>query len=285
MQSFFRFLYRLNMWCYIMARMVGPRKIVLVLAMLALLVSSAWSQTPDGNETENKTISWKIKTTYVQKYINNGIDLQNGTPSIQPELTLDLIGAGVYFSGWGNLALDDDFREWDEADFFIGKYFSLLSDKRYQTDFDLFYSYIYFFRQPRIEDTHKFALSLKMPQLLRLWGNLCLAPAFSGYYEWGWDDEKTGSLAPGIELTLPLPTPWIEEKKPEIHWLVEVWYDNGDPELEVPSGWGYTAMELSADFPWRGVSLRPAFHYQYVFNPTPSRENDAWFTVSVAYQR
>ncbi|MDD5224342.1 MAG: hypothetical protein PHE84_10140 [bacterium] len=262
------------------------RKIIPVSAVLALLASGARAETPAADQREDKTLGWSAEADFVQKYIWRGIDLQDNTPSIQPEIILDSIPSGVYFTAWGNLALDGDFREWDEADFYVGKYLSLLSERPYRMDFDLNYGYSYYYRQSRSEDTNELALSLKMPRVLKLPARLNLLPSFAGYYGWGHEGGKgTVWLKPGIKLTLTLPSPWPGAGEQTVSWFGTAWYGTGKPAYGLPEGWGSLETGLSAVLSWRGLSLSPAFHYQYVFHHySPYLESEIWFTLSLAFE-
>jgi len=125
---------------------------------------------------ENLSVDAKID--YVQKYMCRGFDLQNGDPAIQPSFTLDMGSTGFYSGMWASYALDAEWHEWNEIDFYVGYYDSLWEKDWYAIDIDITYIYYYFPRQDRDEDSHDIALALKLLNVIPPIGPSNLGAAF-----------------------------------------------------------------------------------------------------------
>lgn len=233
---------------------------------------------------ENLSVDAKID--YVQKYMCRGFDLRNGDPAIQPSFTLDMGSTGFYSGMWASYALDAEWHEWNEIDFYVGYYDSLWEKDWYAIDIDITYIYYYFPRQDRDEDSHDITLALKLLNVIPPIGPSNLVPYSTFYYGRSVTGDADDGLwiKIGINYDLPIRAilPW--QKEQTLSMYVETFHNDGAQGFEVDPGWSHLATGISTTFRWRGIGFIPGINYQWSWEDTVNDEDEFWYTFSISYK-
>lgn len=263
-------------------------KIILIRRMTCAILLGVlyFTSTPYAEDNWLQNLSLNARIDYVSKYMWRGFDVLNGTPAIQPSLTLNLGRTGYYIGIWSSIALHKEWGKWNELDFYIGHYRSLWEKDWYALDIDILYTYVYYPRQDRNQDTHEIALALKFPKVIPAIGPSNLVPYSTLYYGRSVtghaDDGLWIKLGTSYELPVPAVLPWQE--KQTLTMYVETFYNDGAQAAEVDPGWSHLETGVTSTFKWREIGFTPGFHYQWSWKDTVNKKNEFWFTFSVSYK-
>jgi len=223
---------------------------------------------------------------YVSKYMWRGFDVLHGTPAVQPSLTLYPGRTGYYLCIWSSIALQEKWRDWDELDFSVGYYDSLWEKDGYALDMDICYTYFYFPRLARDQDTHEIALTLKLPNVIPPLGPTHWVPYSAFYYGRSVRGAPQAGLwiklGTSVELPVPAVLPWQEKQNLTIY--AETFYNDGGQAAHVHPGWSHLATGINTTFKWQGLNFTPGIHYQWSWEETVNEKNEFWYTLSVAYK-
>lgn len=260
---------------------MGNNKILLLLILFCFINAPLY-----GEESSEKKLALDVSIEHVQKYMWRGIDLQNDAGAIQPEMVLDLWGSGFYAGTWGSFAYDDEWRIWDELDYFLGYYFTLFEQEQYAIDMDIAYTYFHFPRQERSIDTMEMAFAFKFPKLISPLGKTSFTPYTTFYYGWsqtGFGDVDGLWIKVGMDLEIMIPAfPSANEEQP-LSMYIETYHNDGAQSFNSKPGWSHLAMGISTTFEWYEIGFTPGINYQWSWEDTINDEDDFWYTFGVSY--
>lgn len=257
-------------------------KMVIILIILFCFISVPLY----GEESSEKKLALDVSVEHVQKYMWRGIDLQDDDGAIQPEMVLDLWDSGFYAGIWGSFAYDDEWRIWDELDYFFGYYFTLFEQERYAIDMDTAYTYFHFPRQERSIDTMEMAFAFKLPNLIPPIGTSTLTPYSTFYYGWsqtGFGDVDGLWVKLGMDLETTIPAFLSANKEQPLSIYIETYHNDGAQSFESETGWSHLAMGISTTFEWHEIGFTPGINYQSSWEDTINDEDEFWYTFKVSY--
>ncbi len=238
--------------------------------------------------TENvgiQNLSLKATIDYTQKFMWRGFDLQDNDPALQADLVIDIGETGFYSGIWTTCAMNSEWREWDEVDFYAGYYCTLREKTRYAVEADASYTYLYFPRYDSNVDAQQIALTAEFPKIFPSTDISQLTPYAGLYYGWpvksGPDDGLWVKLGMNCDLSI-LPAPSGQEKR-TLGLYVESFRNDGAQGSEVNPGWSHIAAGASTTFEFRGMDLTPGINYQWTLEETVNEEDEFWFTFSISY--
>ena len=259
-------------------------KISLTICILFIVSAAAVA-----NADEVCTPELKLDATieYVQKYMWRGIDWQNNDTAIQMDLYLDLYDTGFYVDIWGSYAPDEEWEDYDETDLCIGYGCSFWEGKRYAIDVDGSYTYFYYRRLERVDDSKEAGLTLKFPKLLPI-GQSCLVPYTGFYYGWAMplDDSDVVWTKLGVSYDFKVPVLLHGQEEQTVSVYAESFYNDGYESVNLDSGWNHIAAGLSTTFTWREIGFTPGINYQWDLGVTENNdyvEDEFWYSFAVSF--
>jgi uncharacterized protein (TIGR02001 family) len=218
-----------------------------------------------------------------QLYVWRGLDLLDDTPALQPDLTWDS-GNGWYLGAWGSAALDrgsdcreiggDACWEWDEVDLYVGSYGELAASRRWETTWDLSFTYFNFPYQSRSADTMELALQFEHPRLFAEGGP---TPYWGVYYNRGARQRQPDGfwVIAGLKTSIDLPGRGLQID-------AGVTWKDGDAGLWSHTGFSNANLDLSTDFALGDWTLTPGLHFQKALaghGPGIRPEDEVWVNL------
>jgi hypothetical protein len=230
-------------------------------------------------------VEWILSLGYAQKYMSFGRDLNQGDATLHPEISAEWPDSGLSAGVWGAFAAESraTWREWDEYDFYLGYGGNLFNGQPYALDYQLTYTFLYY---PRIKaasgnrDSHQFALTLSLPELLPGGDKLHFAPYAGLYYDRGVAPRARAGIDETV-FRLGLDAFFAETPDSGYNAFVETYYNDGQREGEEP-GWSHLLGGLLYHLDWGDCRLTPGMYYQWSWEPTLNPEHDFWVSFQIS---
>lgn len=207
--------------------------------------------------------SFSLSTGYVSKYMWRGYDLFNDDPSFQPDISVDFESIGLYMGIWAAYSTNggcvdpfgDPCKDWDEYDYYIGRYSSLWEDSTFETGYTLEYIYFNFFRQTG-QDTQKVSFGVEFPGLLPSVGLESTVLYSTVYYGWvvkrGGVDSRWLKFGINHDYSFDKHTATV---------LAELYWDDGAGSFEMEKGWSSLKVGLTDEMKIGFFSFTPTVYY------------------------
>ena len=218
-----------------------------------------------------------------QLYMWRGLDLLDDHPALQPSLTWNS-SSGWYLGVWGSVSLDgssscrdisgDICRDWDEIDYYGGVTGELAHQSRWDTQWDLGYTYFSFPRQPSSADAMQLALKIRHP---RLFGEGGPTPYWGVYYQRGVRERNPDGFWVIAGIVFPLT--WQARR---IDLAVDLTWKEGDAGLWSHTGFSNANLGIATDFACGNWTLTPALHFQLALaggGPGIHPQDQVWVNV------
>jgi len=247
--------------------------------MLAATIVMPWPEKVWGAPD----VAVDLSMTYASKYIWRGYDVWNDEGAVQPDLFFDFTTVSLYAGIWASLVTDDQCIDgfgdhcasWNERDYYLGHYGTLLDGKPLQIDYDISYTYFDFYRQSD-SDTQELGLLVKHPKLIENVG----VPYWGMYYGWpvsGVGHSKFFKL--GLESTFNL-------AGQALNTVIETVWDDGAGGFGVGEGISHVKVGIGTPTTLGGIGFEPSIYYQWAINddvPGALLEDEFWVELSFNY--
>lgn len=232
--------------------------------------------------SEESDLSIKLELTYATKYVSRGYELWDGDPAIQPNILLHDTGLHLYGGWWASLAAKDSCIDaygdlcanWNEYNYYAGYYGTWLKESRLQTEYDINYTYIDYYKQENY-NSHEVGLYLAHPRLI----NDALTPFWAAFYAWPEHGEAYGyTYILGIKGEATVASQPIE---------AEIEAINDDGGFGTSAGMNSIKTSLVTSFFSSGFEIQPSINYQKSLKDNEHSEfieDELWMEISFEYE-